>query len=94
MPIGMWQVINNPFEEAVQLTHALYNFAALHLIAEEKNDPLPSAQLGENDLLVADLEHSPQLPVRRRSDASRLDRAVPHASALYLCPSSIFNLQR
>jgi hypothetical protein len=37
MPIGMWQVINNPFEQAVQLTHALYNFAALHLIAEQKN---------------------------------------------------------
>jgi hypothetical protein len=30
-------VINNPFEHAVQLTHALYSFAALHLIAEKKD---------------------------------------------------------
>jgi hypothetical protein len=30
-------VINSSFEQAVQLTHTLYNFAALHLIAEKKN---------------------------------------------------------
>lgn len=28
---------NNPFEQAVQLTHAIYNCAALHLIAEQKD---------------------------------------------------------
>jgi hypothetical protein len=30
-------VTNNPFEQAVQLTHGIYTFAALHLIAEQKN---------------------------------------------------------
>src|SRR5271157_5656770 len=36
-------------------------------------DPLPAAQVGDRDLLVVNLENAPELAVRRRDDASRLD---------------------
>src|SRR5271157_3681711 len=45
-------------------------------------DPLPAAQVGDRDLLVVNLENAPELAVRRRDDASRLDHVVADHSSL------------
>jgi hypothetical protein len=73
-------------------TCALWAASMLTFLITENLDPLPAAQEGEHDLIVVEpAEHDllvicrqnePQLPVRRRNDASRLDHAVPHASVL------------
>jgi hypothetical protein len=55
-------VNNNPFEQAVQLTHAIYTFAALHLIAEKKNGAWVNKYTSVTYGREADLRSVPPAP--------------------------------